>query len=53
MTVIATAKRRRQQAKKGYRHLPPLTRPRYRMAARAELAVSILRLATSRKQKKG
>lgn len=31
MTVTATAKRRRKQARNGYRHLPPRLRPNYKV----------------------
>lgn len=31
MCVAATAKRRRQQAANGYRHMAPLRRPRYKV----------------------
>lgn len=47
MTVAATAKRRRRQAKMGFTHLAPQQRPRYKMAdkvaAAARLAATVAR----------
>lgn len=48
----AAAKRRRKQARNGYRHLAPLVRPRYRMAGRAALAMAVKRLLGLRTSKK-
>lgn len=31
MCVAATARRRRQQARNGFRHMPPKVRPRYKV----------------------
>lgn len=52
MTVAATAKRRRTQARNGYRHMAPLVRPRYRMAGRAALAMLMKRILGMRTAKK-
>ena len=34
--TTAAAKRRRSQAKNGYRHLPPMKRPGYRMGSKKQ-----------------
>ncbi len=53
MCVARTARRRRMQALKKYRHLPPLRRPRYSKISEGKSANRMRKMLEKQKQMQG